>query len=66
MLFTQFCVGLVITVLIGIVAFLISLIFCAMFHTDRDEQIYFGGWLVSSIGFGICLTILLYQNGIIK
>jgi len=66
MTFTQFCVGLVITVLVFVVAFLIGLIFCEMFHYDRDEQFYFGAWLVSSIGFGICLTMLLYQNGVIK
>ena len=66
MIFTQFCVGLVITVLSGIASFLISLIFCGIFHHDRDDQIYFSTWIVSTIGFGVCLTILLYQNGIIK
>ena len=66
MAFTQFCVGLVITILVGVAVFVMSLILCGMFHYDRDEQIYFGGWLVSTIGFGVCLTILLYQNGIIK
>lgn len=66
MTFVQFCVGLVITALVGFAVFLISLIFCGICHCDRDDQIYFGSWIVGSIGFGVCLTILLYQNGVIK
>ena len=66
MTFAQFCVGVVTTIFVGIAAFIISLIFFGIFHCDKDDQIYFGAWIVSSIGFGVCFTMLLYQNGMIK
>ena len=33
---------------------------------DDDDMTTFIPWMLTSIGFGICLTIVLYQNGIFK
>ena len=57
MTFIQFCVGVVVTLIIG----LATLFFSAI--VDDDE--FFLSWLVSTIGFGVCLTILLFQNGVL-
>ena len=59
--FIEFCVGFVIILLIMIVTGLTGWI------TSMNDADSIGfSWIVSSIGFGICLTVLLYQNGIIK
>lgn len=68
MTITQFCVGFVICLAILIVTFLFCA-FCAWITSDGCgldilEAIWFG-WIFSSVGCGICLTILLVQNGII-
>lgn len=60
MTFTNMCVGLVICILVLIV----SGVFSALASTTDDST--FLGWVVSSIGFGSCLTILLVEHGIIK
>ena len=64
--FVQFCVGVVITILVFLITLLLSLVTTGISNFTKDENIYFGGWLFSTFGFGICLTVLLYQNGIIK
>ena len=60
--FVKFCVGLVICLLLYIASGIVGII-CAV---KNDEAAYIISWIVSTIGFGVCLTILLYQNGIIK
>lgn len=61
MTFSMFCVGLVIIVaILGISAFVAFLI------TDcTGNDMYPIAWLINGFCFGICLTILLYQNGIL-
>ena len=54
-LFVLFCVGIVISLFVIGVTYVISLIF--------DDGDYVSVWLFSSLGFGLCLTIILYQNG---
>ena len=61
MTFPMFCVGLVI-----IVAILgISLIVGLLITYRTDDEPYSIAWIINGICFGICLTILLYQNGIL-
>jgi len=61
-MFTQICVGIVILILLFIVTSIIALLLAG-----KDEEcIGTIAWIISTLGFGICLTILLYQNGIIK
>lgn len=61
MTFSMFCVGLVI-----IVAILGISVFVGLLITYRtDDEPYSIAWLINGICFGICLTILLYQNGIL-
>lgn len=56
--FVVYCVGFVITLAIMVVTFLLDWIV-----TDDDFCGIFA-WGISSLGFGICLTILLMQNGV--
>lgn len=63
MTFTQLCVGLVITVLVSAGIFALSS-FIGWVSDDTD----FGIWMAAMfgcIGFGVCLTMLLYQNHIL-
>ena len=61
MTFSIFCVGLVI-----IVAILgISLLLGFLISDCTTSEIYVLGWLINGFCFGVCLTILLYQNGIL-
>lgn len=61
MTFSMICVGLVIIVAIlgcsSLLSFLMS--------DCTDDEMYMKGWLINGFCFGICLTILLYQNGIL-
>lgn len=66
--FVHICVGFVITLAIMVVTFLFCM-FVAWANsdnggTDLNEAVFFA-WFFSSVGFGICLTILLFQNGVI-
>ena len=63
MSFTQLCTGAIITILILVVTLLLGLFF-GWINNDDDMGIYMS-WFLTSIGFGICLTMLLFQNGII-
>lgn len=61
MTFSMICVGLVIIVaILGISALLGFLI-----SDCTDDEMYVMGWLINGFCFGVCLTILLYQNGIL-
>lgn len=63
-MFTQLCVGIVLTFLICIATFLIGKAI-----GWRVEHKTFGilfSWFISSIGFEVCLAIILYQNGTIR
>lgn len=60
MTFQYFCVGLVIIVaILGITG-----IFSYVLRDDIDDM-FMMGWLINGFCFGVCLTILLYQNGIL-
>lgn len=61
MTFSSFCVGLVITILIAAVTLLLDNIL-----SDSNNENGMFAWIINSLGFGVCLTILLYQNGVIK
>lgn len=61
MTFESFCVGLIITLLI-----LVITLFIGILLEDNNEDASMYGWMINGIGFGICLTIILYQNGVIK
>lgn len=58
MTFTYFCVGLVVFLLVLAVTWMFS----EYIYNDSD---YLMGWIISSTGFAICLTLLLIQNDII-
>ena len=60
-MFVKFCVGLVICILAHLSSGTVG-----VFSSDNKEDGYIISWIVSTIGFGVCLTILLYQNGVIK
>lgn len=61
MTFSMICVGLVIIVaILGISALLGFLI-----SDCTTAEMYVMGWLINGFCFGVCLTILLYQNGIL-
>ncbi len=66
--FVHICVGLVITLAIMVVTFLFCMLMARINSgsggTDPNEAVFFA-WFFSSVGFGICLTILLFQNGVI-
>jgi hypothetical protein len=57
--FTQLCVGIVIVGAVGIVTFMSNLL-------EKDSETYLIGWMISTIGFGVCLTVILYLTGIIS
>lgn len=60
----QLCVGFVICILVGAASALFSFLF--QFMTDEDYEFAFVmAWLITSIGFGICLTYILYTKGLI-
>ena len=64
MTFTAFCVGFVILVIICAISAAIGFI---MTGESREEYAWaVMAWIISSTGFAVCFTILLYQNGIIK
>ena len=63
MTFIQFCVGFVILLIILLVSGGLS----ALMDIDSfDGNWLLFAWFLASLGFAVCLTILLYQNGIIK
>lgn len=62
-MFTQTCVGIVLSFFICMATFLIGKV--VGWIGDEDFGIFFS-WFISSIGFGVCLTMILYQNGIIR
>ena len=57
MTFTMMCVGIVIIIGVLVLSALPSLIM-------EDE--WLNSWILSAIACGVLLTIVLYQNGIIK
>lgn len=58
MTFVQFCVGMVITAII--------FVFTGSWgYLTVKEKWPDVAWIVACFGFGVCLTILLYQNGVI-
>lgn len=66
--FVHICVAFVITLAIMVVTFLycmfVDWVSSGNGGTDLDGVAFFA-WFLSSVGFGICLTILLFQNGVI-
>lgn len=64
MVFQKICVGIVVILFICIVTLLIGVGIESYKHDEAYSDCVL--WLISSIGFGVCLTIILYQNGVIK
>lgn len=63
-MFTTCCVAFCITVAIFVISFVFSWLIGITTNDDIDENIFFA-WVLSSIGFGICLTYILVNRGII-
>ena len=72
MFFTRVCVTVCITVLILLIGVCIGYVFAWIKAYSLDtnvvnaEDVYVNACVISTIGFGVCLTILLYQNGFLK
>lgn len=60
----QFAVGFFITLGIAFCGLLFGFI-VSFINDDGRDFTFFCAWFVSTIGFGICLTYILYVNGII-
>lgn len=60
MTFSIFCVGLVIIVAIlgitGVLSYVMS---------DDTDETFLVGWFINGVCLSVCLTILLYQNGML-
>lgn len=63
-MFTTYCVAFCITAAIFVIGFVFSWLVGITTDADIDESIFFA-WVLSSIGFGICLTYILVNRGII-
>ncbi len=63
-MFTTCCVVFCITIAILVVSF--GFAWFIGFSTDAeiDENIFFA-WILSSVGFGVCLTYILVNRGVI-
>ena len=61
-MFVKHCVGLVISFFVWCATFVISSILTM--DWDKDETMCVACCL-ASVGFGVCVTVLLYQNGVI-
>lgn len=63
-MFTTYCVGFCIIIAIFVIGFGFS--WFVGFTNDADiyENVFFA-WVLSSIGFGVCLTYILFNRGII-
>ena len=60
----QLCVGFVTCILVGAASALFS--FLLSFIADEEyEFTLFMAWIITSIGFGISLTYILYMKGIL-
>lgn len=63
-MFSTYCVAFCITVAIFVIGFVFSWLAGTTTNADINECIFFA-WVFSSIGFGICLTYVLFNRGII-
>lgn len=61
--FVCVCVGVVLTFVI-----ILTTCVCSAFININKDKVYtyISAWIVSSICFGVCLTILLFQNGLLN
>ena len=58
----QICVG----VVICLVTFIISTIFAAVLNSINDDDFgYFMSLVIVCIGFGTCITYILYETGVL-
>ena len=63
-MFTTYCVAFCIIVAILAIGFVFSWLVGLTNNDDIVENIFFA-WILSSIGFGVCLTYILFNHGII-
>lgn len=63
-MFTTCCVAFCITIVILLISFGFAWLIGFSTDADMDENIFFA-WILSSTGFGICLTYILVGHGII-
>lgn len=66
MTFSAFCTGTIITILLILAAILLDGWFTLLFNDAAFEE-HFGfiSIAILGIGFGVCFTMLLYQNGLL-
>ena len=62
----QVCVGIVITIMLVIATLLLGYIYASICNVEEDVWAIVMSYVTSVVGFGICLTIILYQNGLIQ
>lgn len=65
MTFANFCVGIVVLLVILVTTFQTGYVFYWLNDECDETDIFVGGWMLSSIGLAICLTVILVQNGIV-
>lgn len=58
----QFCVGVVICLIVFIMAFIVGAV-CSFI--DDDEFGFFMSFVIVCIGLGICITYILYERGVL-
>ena len=63
-MFTTYCVAFCIIVAILAIGFVFSWLVGITTNADIDDSIFFA-WVLSSICFGVCLTYILFNRGII-
>lgn len=63
--FVEFCVAVVITLLLGGASLLFGAIMHWLMDSYNEVNIVEIAFFVCLIGFGVCLTILLIQNGVV-
>lgn len=65
--FTYLCVAIVVTVIVLVATAILSIVINIITMGDDVRHInkFIVAWLISSIGFGACLTEILYQIGVL-
>lgn len=61
MTFSMLCVCIV--VIVAILGF--TALLCYLIYGCTTDDMFMIGWIINGVCFGICFTILLYQNGLL-
>lgn len=65
MTFTILCVTFVIIIGIILVSALFGFCTRCIGDSGDETEVFAGAWFICAVGFGVCLTIILVQNGVI-